>query len=81
MKTVWDYTNLTKAYLKRPDHAKSSISGMHNKADVEPNDAMRANGIKTTQAYRIKRGKHKKTPYTARILMAQKIKMKGIKNA
>lgn len=81
MKTEWDYTNLSDAYLRRPDYAPSAIQKLLACAGVkrgdivcdvgagaahltielakaglivyavEPNDAMRANGIKRTSEY------------------------------
>ena len=81
MKTVWDYTTLANAYLKRPDYADPAIDAMLSIAGVEkgykicdvgagvahltlklaergldvvavePNDAMRANGIKRTEKF------------------------------
>ena len=84
MKTEWDYTELAKAYLKRPDYAVEAIDRMLEIANVhrggteelvcdvgagaahltlllakkgltvhavEPNDAMRANGVRRTADY------------------------------
>lgn len=82
MKTIWDYTGLADAYLKRPDYAQGALNRMIETAGVqkgdwacdvgagaahltlklaefglnvyavEPNDAMRSNGIKRTEAYK-----------------------------
>ncbi|NOZ52525.1 MAG: class I SAM-dependent methyltransferase [Gammaproteobacteria bacterium] len=84
MKTEWDYTNLAKAYLKRPDYANDVINKLLDMAAtsdgpnamdicdvgagvahltlalakrgnvviaIEPNNAMRAYGIKKTASF------------------------------
>ena len=38
MKTKWDYTNLAKSYLKRPDYSDEAIDEMFSTAGLQPGD-------------------------------------------
>ena len=38
MKTKWDYSNLAKAYLKRPDYSEEAINSLLSKTGIKGGD-------------------------------------------